>query len=266
MSAPTAAPPRRAPASGAPAPDPRIRARRVAVARARGRRRLAGLAAVLSALLVVTLALVAVHSPLFAARHVEITGAVHTPPAEVLAVTGLGRRPPLVDVNGGADAARLERLPWVASARVEQRWPDSVRVSIVERHAVAALPLPTGNFALADASGRILAEDVAPPPGAFVITGLRSLLPAGATLPTALRRLASLAGELPASLAPAVRAIEETGAGVELRLSAGPTALLGSDPRPRRQAVALETLLAKVPMTGIAAIDLRVPAAPVLTP
>jgi hypothetical protein len=48
-------------------------------------------------------------------------------------------------------------------------------------------------------------------------------------------------------------------------LDGGQTVELGSGAQLAEQSVALATLLAKVPMRGIVAIDLRVPDAPVLT-
>ena len=55
--------------------------------------------------------LAAVHSSLFAARHLNVVGAVHTPIAEVLATSGLSDRPPLVDINAAEVAARIEPCP-----------------------------------------------------------------------------------------------------------------------------------------------------------
>ena len=59
-----------------------------------------------------------VHSRWFSARVVTVVGSVHTPAAEIEAVAGLAGHPPMVDVDPGAAAARLERLPWVRSATV----------------------------------------------------------------------------------------------------------------------------------------------------
>ena len=79
--------------------DPRIWKRRVAVMREQGRKRLRIVVGVLAALLVASGGLVALHSSLFAARHLNVVGAVHTPVGEVLATSGLSNRPPLVDID-----------------------------------------------------------------------------------------------------------------------------------------------------------------------
>ncbi len=202
----------------------------------------------------------------------QVLGARHTPLGEVLAVTGLAARPPLIDVETGADAAALERLPWVRTARVRRDWPDGVTVSIVERRPVAALPLAPGRYALADATGRVLATAPAQPPGVLEVLGA-PVAPAlgagrpGSQLPAADRPLLEVAAGLPPGLAGSVRSVEaQAGGDVALRLSAGPLVQLGPALQLDEQAVALSTLLAKVPLHGIVTIDLRVPDAPVLTP
>lgn len=251
----------------APRRHPRLAARRVAVARASGRRRLRRAVAVLALLALAGGGWTLVHSPLLAARHVRILGAAHTPVAEVLAVTGLGSSPPLVDVDPGAEAAALRQLAWVRAASVTRNWPDGVTVSIVERRPTAALPLVAGRFVLADASGRVLAAGVARPKGLVEVLAPARRARPGGQLPASDDALLAVAAGLPPSLRGEVQAVEpEEGGGVLLRLTAGPLVELGSAGDLAEQAVALATLLAKVPMEGILTIDLRVPDAPVLTP
>ena len=98
--------------------DPRISARRAAVLRQQGRRRLYILVGALVVALVLVGGWFLLHSPLFAARSITVTGDVHESAAQVVAAAGLANHPPLLDVNGGAAAAGIERLPWVSSATV----------------------------------------------------------------------------------------------------------------------------------------------------
>ena len=79
--------------------DPRISARRTAVIREQGRRRLiiAGVALGVVALLVGGWFLL--HTPLFSARSVTVTGNVHETAAQVVAQAGLASHPPLLDVE-----------------------------------------------------------------------------------------------------------------------------------------------------------------------
>ena len=112
--------------------DPRISARRTAVIKEQGRRRLiiAGVALGVAALVVGGWFLL--HTPLFSARSVTVTGNVHETAAEVVAQAGLAGHPPLLDVNAGAAAARLEQLPWVRTATVHVSWPDGVHIAVTE--------------------------------------------------------------------------------------------------------------------------------------
>ncbi|HVX22920.1 MAG TPA: FtsQ-type POTRA domain-containing protein [Acidimicrobiales bacterium] len=119
--------------------DPRIRERRTAVTRAAGRRRRRILLAVVAVVVLVVAGWVFLHTKALAARSVTVVGSVHTPEATVVATAGLAGQPPMIDVDTGAAAARLERLPWVATATVSRQWPDGVRIAITERTPVAAV-------------------------------------------------------------------------------------------------------------------------------
>jgi len=264
VSAPSVAPARERRA--APRPDPKVLARRVAVARAAGRRRLrrAGVAAAVVALGV--LALVVLHSPLCSVRTVTIVGARHTTRAEVLAATGLRAHPPLIDVSSARAEAALEALPWVARARVTKRWPSAVSIVLRERVAVAAAPIPGGRVALLDPSGRVL-EDVARASGVVPLAGLARVPRPGGFVEAPGASLAAVAAEVPASLVGRIAYLaERRGLGVVCRIVHGPLAVLGTAADLHEKFVALATVLARVDVTGIVTIDLRVPSRAVLTP
>lgn len=247
------------------ATDPRVRARQVAVARQAGHRRLTLLSVALCVVALLVTVLVALHSPLLSARVVRIEGALHETRAEILSATGLGRRPPLADVSTAADAAALDRLPWVRRAQVAIDWPTGVSVSIVERRPVAYVPLSGGGAALVDAAGRVLSRGTAVPGGLVPLEGLGRVGAAGSSLAGAAQALKVAAG-LPASVAARVQAVTASPArGVELRLAHGPLVVLGSPSPLGVTLTALETVLAHVPLHGIVMVDLRVPTQPVLT-
>jgi cell division protein FtsQ len=83
-------------------------------------------------------------SPWLAVQHIEVLGARHTDVAGALRSAGLGAGTPLVAVR----PARLERAlrsdPWVAEAQVTVVLPDRVEISVVERGALARVPLGEG--------------------------------------------------------------------------------------------------------------------------
>ena len=247
--------------------DPRMQARRVRVQRQRGHRRLSILVGVLAAAGVVAGAVAIAHSSLFSARTVVIAGAVQTPRSEILEVTGLRREPPLIDVNTGAMQRRLERLPWVATASVHLEWPSTVAIAVVERIPVASTVLPAGDYALLDSTGRVL-EDQTSRPSALPLISLPGVPGSpGSSLGASARPLLATAAQLPVSLLPRLQEIVvSAGQGVVLRLKGGLRAVVGDDEALAQKFVSLVTVLRGVNLTGIGGIDLRVAAAPVLTP
>jgi cell division protein FtsQ len=90
-------------------------------------------------------ALAAVWRPMVAAsagmgmtvKQVLADGRVETSQADILAAVGVRGGEAILAIDPDAARARVEALPWVRSAAVERRLPDTIRVRIVERRAVA---------------------------------------------------------------------------------------------------------------------------------
>ena len=250
--------------------DPRIRERRVAVQRAEGRRRLRVLLAALSALAAAGAGLAATRSPLLDVDKVVIRGAEHTPRADLVAAAGTGDNPLLIEYDTAAAARRIERLPWVRSAHVDRKWPDTVRIAIVERDAVAALPATQG-WALLDRDGRIV--DVGTDDRGLVAIAATPLRRrAGRDVPTSLRPglavAAALAAEDRAVLRAHVKAVLVGGRSdavqLGLQLTDGGTVQLGGSDDLQTKLVAAATVLESVAPASIDTLDVRVPNAPVL--
>jgi cell division protein FtsQ len=247
--------------------DPRIQARRVRVERQRGHRRLAFLLSVLAAAGLSAGAVAVLHSRLFAARSVVIAGALNTSRSEILATSGLWREPPLIDVNPAQVARRLDRLPWVLSASVRREWPSSVAVAIVERVPVATSRLASGGYAVLDSTGRVLADESSRPAGLPVLVLPGPAPRPGASLGAAGQALTAAAAQLPESLVARVSQIVLTSSdGVVLHLEGGLEAVVGDDEALNEKFVSLTTVLSRVNLADVGAIDLRVAASPVLTP
>lgn len=243
-----------------------MRARTVAVAREAGRRRLRRLVVAVVSVAIVVLGFAVAHSPVFAARDVTVVGAVHTSRAEVLAVTGLDRRPPLVEVSDAADAAALDRLPFVERATVTRSFPSSVRVSIVERHPVAEVAGPGASYALVDATGRVLEYTVTRVPALALVTGLGPLPAPGGSLAARDAPAVAAAAAVPETILDKVASVSlGAGGGVVLDLVGGEVAELGPASDLRAKMVSLATVLARVPLAGVRTIDVRVPEDPLLT-
>ena len=116
--------------------DPRIRDRRIEVIREAGRRRLRVTLIVASAIVVVGLAYLAVHSPLLDVDHVRVTGTQRVSRDRRASTRrGVHTGDALLFVDTGAIARRVERLPWVEHATRAARLPGHDRD---HRHRVHA--------------------------------------------------------------------------------------------------------------------------------
>ncbi|HXX91965.1 MAG TPA: FtsQ-type POTRA domain-containing protein [Acidimicrobiales bacterium] len=236
----------------------------MAVTRARGRRRLRVAIAVATTVALAAGTVALLFSGLFSARHVTVRGSLHTPAPVVLATAGLDASPPLVEVDPGAAAARLERLPWVARATVVRRWPDSVTVTVVERVPVAAVDR-RGGVALVDASGRVLAWPAAAPAGLPLLAAPVGVGRPGSTLGAGARPGLTVAAALPPALARRVQGVDVGRDGtVTLDLGSGLRAELGAPSTLGAKLEALASVLAGAQPHGPALIDVTVPDEPLV--
>jgi len=136
--------------------DPRFRARRVAVLRAAGRRRLWWIVAVSAVLLVVGGAWFASRTSLLDVDQVRVDGATVTPAADITAALALGDGTPMIDVDPGVLAERVEALPLVAEATVTRHWPNRIVVEVTERSPVALAMTAPDAWVEVDVDGRVL--------------------------------------------------------------------------------------------------------------
>ncbi|MGA8295887.1 MAG: FtsQ-type POTRA domain-containing protein [Acidimicrobiales bacterium] len=249
------------PRAKAPAPSARVDAVRRA-----GRRRLVAIGAAAAAAALVVGGLAIAHSPLFAARNITIVGAPRAQDRAILDASGLFAHPPLVDLNPGAEARAIDRLPSIESARVAVSFPSSVRVTVSERIPVAYVPGPSGG-AVVDVSGRVLAEVTHKPAGVVVVDVTRPLPSPGKWFERSDRGLFSVAADVPTNLVGRITNISRTSRdGIVVNMVREPLVIIGPSTQTREKFVALATVLAGVSLTGITSIDLRAPSNPVLTP
>jgi cell division protein FtsQ len=249
-----------------PAPsdvDPRIEQRRRDVQAQQTRHRLRVLRALVIAVVAGLLADVVLHSPLLEVRRPRVSGEVQTAPADILRAGGLTGHPLMIGLSLARSARAIERLPWVATARVRRSWPDTVIVTVTERVPVAIVVSD-----LVDASGRVLspAPAFAPLLPVRIDTGATApAVPApGGTIPAVYRPGVAVATSLPPALRARVAAVLVRPDGsVRLALTTGTSALLGDTSELPAKFEALLTILERV-RVGSAPIDVSVPSAPVL--
>lgn len=183
--------------------DPRMRDRWVEARRAEGRRRLRVIVAVVSLASIIGIAYLVAASPLFGVDTISVRGTNRATAAAVRSAAHIPRGDPLVFLDRGAIARRIERVPAVDRAHVSTEFPNTVAVRVTERQPVgwtrATGPMPV---ALVDGSGRVVSRSPAPPPdlpevlevngGAPGTTVTRPELFGGlGQLPVAVRTLAS---------------------------------------------------------------------------
>jgi cell division protein FtsQ len=247
--------------------DPRVAKRRQAVTRERGRRRLRVLVVLISVLAGIGAIVGVLQSPLLDVDRVEVIGAKETSVSAVLHATGLTNRGhAMIAVDRFALARRVERLPWVAHAEVTRKWPNVVRVAIVERVAIGAIAVP-GGVALLDRTGRVLGTASAPPAGAISVVASDAIPAPGATAPEPVRSALGILNALSSNLAKQVQSIHRldgTPPTYELGITGGVTIRLGEADQMTDKLSAAEAVLAQQHAPGTV-IDVRVPASPTVT-
>ena len=136
--------------------DPALVLRRRALRRSEGRRRLAVLVGAIAVVLLPVGYWGLVHSSIFSASQVSVTGA--TPRVDALVRTAVGQDTAgesLLRVDASALAARLEAIPDVKVAHVDRAFPHTVAVSVVMERPAALVRAGKSSYIVAD-DGRVL--------------------------------------------------------------------------------------------------------------
>lgn len=207
-----------------------------------------GAAAVVVALLVTWLV---AFSPLLGASVVQVQGATTLSADQVRTAAAVAHGTPLVRLDAGAVARRVQQLPQVASATVTVTYPSTVTVTVVERTPVLRLARPTR---LVDATGLAY---LTPAAGVPVPDGLPLTTATGDLLPVA----ADVAAAVPAAVRATVARVGVTAGAdggapqVTLTLADGRTVVWGDTSREAEKGALVGTLFAagapKVPGTTI---------------
>ncbi len=252
--------------------DPRIRERRLDVARRQGRRRLAWLAGIAGVVVVVGIGLALLHTPWMSAQVVTVTGPhPNTSSAAIEAASGLTGHPPLIDVDPGSVAARVERLPYIEAAQVRRDWPDGVRITVTERVPAVQMAGPGTEWTVLDAHGRALGRVPARAPGLVQLVVHTSaggaggvLAPAtGQTLDVRAQPALAVCRTLPPAFVAQVLSVTGAPDGtVSLYLNSGLTVLLGTTDDLTAKYEDVAAILAHASLVGAKTIDVTVPQSP----
>ena len=88
---------------------------------------------------------------------VLVTGRTQTRPDALLEAVAVRRDDPILGIDLTAARDRVIALPWVKEARIERRLPDTISVTLVERHPLA-LWQRDGRFTLVDQHGDVITD------------------------------------------------------------------------------------------------------------
>ena len=203
-------------------------------------------------------------SSLLDVDHIQVSGGRVVTPDQAAAGAGLRRGEPMLSVDTARAARRLEHLPWVDTAVVERAFPNTVRVRLTERVAAAVAARPAGGWVLLDGGGRVLAEAADRPGGLPEVIGAGATPAPGTNLTTAAPALDVIAA-LPVAVRRQVTDATLDGESVMLHTGSREIRIGPATQLPAKVA-ALSVLLDRVGSRPVAAIDVRVPQAPVVVP
>ncbi|MGY1746208.1 cell division protein FtsQ/DivIB [Blastococcus sp. SYSU D00695] len=202
-------------------------------------------------------------SPLLAVSTVRVDGAGSLTAEQVRAAAGIEEGTPLLRVDTDAAAARVARLPQVASVQVTRGWPQTVVVTVVERVPVAVVERD-GTRVLVDADGVLFDTVTGEPPAGVVPLEVPD---PGPEDPATRAGLAALV-ELPRDVRTRVATVAVASANdVVLVLDDGTTVLWGTAEESAEKAdvlVALLEQLASGALDPATTIDVSAPSAVVL--
>ncbi|HKJ54689.1 MAG TPA: FtsQ-type POTRA domain-containing protein [Nitriliruptoraceae bacterium] len=246
--------------------DDRIVERRQLVRRERRRDRLHRTIAVLVVLAIAVGLLLAERSPLVAISDVEVVGVSEVDADSVIAASGIRPGTSLLRVDLDEAAASVAELPRIESAQVVRTDPLTVEISVVERQPAYVARVDDDTITIDD-DGIVLSPGA--PAGLVVIEVENGALPEPGesvnAVPALANALAVVEG-MPGPLGPRIagmRAIEEDRAVIVL--DDGTAVEMGRaqqlDAKARALAIVLEDLDGRV----VQVIDVRAPAAPVVT-
>lgn len=210
-------------------------------ARRRSARRVALVAGFIG--LVAVLVWMFVFSPVLGAKHVVVHGAQTVPVSRIESVADVPHGRPLLRLDTGAIAGRVETLPDIAAASVHVSYPSTVVITVTERVAVGYLSVGGSppSAILIDKSGRQFRTTPTVPK-----TLPRFDIPAGAQATAAGQAVATVAGALtPAELGrlSSIAATDPTE--ITLRLRDGRNVIWGSADRSADKAQVLPALLSR---------------------
>jgi cell division protein FtsQ len=179
-------------------------------------------------------------SRLFAVTQVRVTNAHRVSPDRVREVAAVPLGLPLVRQDLAAIDQRLSAIPQISSATVSREWPNSIKITIVERQPLLGILQPDG-YAIVDRSGMVYETEPSLPRGV-----LRADIDPGNV--ELLTEVATIVLAMPGSLRKKIARITATsGNAVNMILTNGVGVNWGTQADSALKAQLVETLLKRRP-------------------
>jgi cell division protein FtsQ len=180
-------------------------------------------------------------SPVLGVRVVEVTGNTWVPAEQLRQAAGVRAGTPLATVDLAQVERRVRQVREVESARVGRSWPGTLRLTVVERTAIAAAPMGPRKSAVVDRFGVVLQEVAVAPPRLPVLKVQHFAMDDPAT-----RSALTVLSVLPEQVLSLVREVRATSPkAVSLRLSNDRTVVWGDAQRSAEKSSLLLSLLSK---------------------
>lgn len=193
-------------------------------------------------------------SRLLVVRQIDVVGQRLVARDRVLAAAGVRLGEPLVRLDAGAVRDRIEAIQEVETARVERRWPTTVRIVIQERVPIVVAQRDN-RFLQIDRYGVTVVTSAARPHGLPVLTVANPV-----QSDPALRAAISVVAGLPPWFGRQVTGVEvPSPEAVTLRLGGGITVIWGAPERAGEKLRLLHGLLSESPQRGVRTIDVSSP-------
>jgi cell division protein FtsQ len=201
---------------------------------------------------------------MFDVDEITVAGTERSDPEQIIASSGIEVGQALLEVDLGRAVEQVSLVPWVGTVEIDRRWNGSITISVAERGP--SMVLEAGErYALVDDHGRQLEIVDTRPTGYLPVRGIAGSGIPGEPVPPEALPVIALLDALPAEVEAEVGGVTVEDGQLVVELAAGGRVNFGDGSDLGRKLQSFETMLARVDLSCVATIDVRVPAAPVLT-
>ena len=181
-------------------------------------------------------------SRLLVVREVAVEGLERVPEQEAVQAAGVDTGTPLIRVDLDAAESRVADLDLVEEVEVTRGWPATLRVEVVERRPVLAVPMEEG-YRLVDGDG-IRIEDSDTRPGAQPLVNVSGEVEGNAGV----RAAADIVESAPDSLLAQIQLVDASEGGeIAVRLADGSTVEWGGASETEEKSDVLRVLMSEHP-------------------